>query len=71
MKTNRHESPNPASRVYSADGTSFGVKTGGGRGCGLDGCRGRRIGVRWPDGKITYPCTAGLISHSSGADQVG
>lgn len=71
MKTDRFESSVPANRVYSTNGSTFGSKTGGARGCGLDGCGGRRIGVRWPDGKITYPCTAGLVSHSTGANQIG
>jgi hypothetical protein len=26
----------------------------------FEGCEGKRVSVRWPDGSITYPCTAGM-----------
>lgn len=26
----------------------------------MEGCNGRRLGVKWPDGRVTYPCTKGL-----------
>lgn len=28
--------------------------------CTLEGCRGHRIGVRWPNGKLTWPCLKGV-----------
>lgn len=28
--------------------------------CRLTGCTGTRVGVRWPAGHITYPCTKGM-----------
>lgn len=37
-----------------------GKTTGGTRHCGLEGCTGKRIGVRWEDGKLTWPCTKGM-----------
>lgn len=37
-----------------------GVTTGGVRSCGLEGCSGVRVGVRWEDGSITWPCSEGL-----------
>lgn len=57
-------------RIYSSDGTTFGVKTGGSRRCQLEGCRGQSIAVRWQDGKLTYPCTMGLTTHTTGALQI-
>lgn len=46
--------------VYSADGKVVGKTTGGEYPCRMEGCRGTRLGVRWPDGKITYPCSNGM-----------
>lgn len=46
-------------RVYARDGR-VGLATGGARLCSLAGCTGARIGVRWPDGKLTWPCTKGM-----------
>lgn len=37
-----------------------GRTTGGTRRCRLAGCCGIRIGVRWPDGHITWPCSRGM-----------
>jgi len=30
------------------------------RHCGVEGCRGRTLIVKWPDGKRSFPCTRGL-----------
>ena len=30
--------------------------------CSMEGCRGVKAAVRWPDGKLTYPCSKGLAS---------
>ena len=30
----------------------------------FEGCRGKRVSVRWPDGSISYPCTAGMDMES-------
>ena len=46
--------------VWSKDRTVQGKATGGERVCQMAGCNGRRIVVRWPDGKITHPCTKGM-----------
>lgn len=32
------------------------------RHCGVEGCRGLVLRVLWNDGKVTYPCTAGMES---------
>jgi len=42
------------------EGSLAGVLTGGTRHCSLSGCRGVRIYVRWPDGKLTLPCSEGM-----------
>lgn len=47
-------------RVFARNGREVGYTTGGERQCPLEGCRGERIGVRWKDGSLTWPCTAGM-----------
>lgn len=47
--------------VYSRDAKHLGRTTGSRRPCNLEGCTGLRLGVRWDNGKITYPCTKGMI----------
>lgn len=37
-----------------------GVATGSVRRCQLEGCPGLRVMVRWPGGKVTWPCTKGM-----------
>lgn len=58
-------------RVFSTDGSTFGILTGGSRRCRMEGCLGRSLAVRWQDGQLTYPCSKGLIDLSSGSMQVG
>lgn len=53
-------------KVYNRDASCVGVMTGGHRRCGLEGCGGIGVGVRWPDKKITFPCTKGLEVHEDG-----
>lgn len=48
--------------VISRDRTEIGYTTGARRRCTMAGCTGIRIGVRWNDGKITFPCSKGM-SH--------
>ena len=63
---------NKGTRVYNRDGEAFGLATGGyPRHCTLEGCRGVRYGVRWPDGELTYPCSKGLIDRNDGSFQLG
>lgn len=53
-------------KILSRDGKHIGTATGGkGRRCSLESCKGECIGVRWDDGKLTYPCTAGLYWNES------
>lgn len=47
--------------VLSRDGRLTGKTTGGQRQCQMEGCTGSRIGVRWKDGTLTYPCTHGMV----------
>ncbi len=56
-----------ASRVYNREGTEYGIFTGGGRYCQLESCAGRRQGVRWPDGRITWTCDRGMALQDDGA----
>ena len=50
--------------ITAGDGRTKGNATGGGYHCRMEGCRGWRIGVRWKDGSITFPCSKGmLLSH--------
>jgi hypothetical protein len=46
--------------VLSRDGKKKGKLTGGSRHCGMSGCSGKALSVRWEDGKLTYPCTKGM-----------
>jgi hypothetical protein len=46
--------------VYSRDAKHTGRLTGSTHSCSLESCRGWRLGVRWDNGKITYPCTDGM-----------
>lgn len=53
-----------ANRILSSDGKQFGFLTGAARRCGLEGCTGRQLQVRWcPDGRQTWPCAKGLVEH--------
>lgn len=50
----------PNGKILSRDGKHLGTTTGGTRKCSMEGCSGERIGVRWDDGKLTFPCTRGM-----------
>jgi len=52
--------------LFSRDRKLKGHTTGGFRLCRLEGCGGLRIGVRWPDKKITWPCSKGLVGNKIG-----
>lgn len=58
------------SLVYNRDGSEAGTATGGERKCQLDGCPSQRVGVRWPNGKMTWPCIRGLLQRADGAWQI-
>lgn len=61
---------NNSQLVYIADGSKAGVLTGNTRLCSMDGCRGLRHDVKWPDGKITRPCGKGMKLRKDGAQQI-
>ena len=46
--------------VLSRDGKEIGTPTGGQSRCQMEGCFGLRITVRWPDGKLSRPCSKGM-----------
>lgn len=60
-----------AAAVERTDGITFGILTGGSRRFHMEGCLRRSFDVRWQDGQLTYPCSKGLINHTSGSLQVG
>ena len=47
-------------KIYARDGKTAGVLTGGTRQCTMESCKGERLGVRWKDGKLTWPCSGGM-----------
>lgn len=51
---------------YSRDKKLKGTFTGASRACGLEGCTGSRLSVKWPDGHHTYPCSKGLAPYKKG-----
>lgn len=52
--------------VISRDGKHKGKFTGGNsRPCSMEGCCGERVGVRWEDGKLTFPCTADMTNTNN------
>jgi len=46
--------------ILNRTSTQVGVVIGGGEECNLGGCGGVKLSVRWPDGRLTRPCTKGL-----------
>jgi hypothetical protein len=46
--------------VLTAGGVNAGILTGGHRPCTVEGCTGLRLATRWPDGRLTFPCTEGM-----------
>lgn len=49
--------------IESRSGEEVGLTNGNWRACHMEGCKGVRLSVRWPDGRYTYPCSKGLIWH--------
>ena len=56
-------------RVISRTG-EIGIHTGGKYMCRLEGCSGYRIATRWPDGRMTYPCSKGMTLVAEGVAQI-
>ncbi|MEJ6002498.1 hypothetical protein [Paucibacter soli] len=58
--------------VVSRDGLTTGVASNlAGYRCQMEGCTGRRLVVKWPDGKSTRPCTKGMFTRPDGNLQIG
>jgi len=57
---------NRNTKVYSRDKKTIGLATGGYRDCTMEGCKHQRVGVRWPDGKLTWPCLGGMTPYKKG-----
>lgn len=55
--------------ILSNDGQLTGQLTGGERQCTLEGCNGPRVGIRWNDGTLTWPCIKG-IEFINGKQQI-
>ena len=52
--------------VHSRDREQRGVATGNTHECAMYGCSGLRVSVRWPDGRITFPCSKGMTVRKNG-----
>lgn len=57
-------------RVLTRDGQGIGVATGATRVCRMEGCTGRRLVVKWSDGKVTHPCLKGMRLNKNGSYQI-
>ena len=66
---------NPADLIPYEKGTKVaprgnkgkvGVLTGAHHRCQMEGCRGLRLTTRWPRGRITHPCTKGMVYGRKG-----
>ncbi len=58
------------SKLLNSDETQEGTIIGY-KDCTLSGCRGRCLGVRWPDGKLTWPCSRGCSVTHDGTWRIG
>ena len=56
--------------ILSNDGKHKGHYTGGIRKCQMEGCNGKRHGVRWEDKKLTFPCSKGIREISETLHQI-
>ena len=54
----------PAFRLSST--VEVGRATGNHHDCSMHGCPGQRVSVRWPNGKITFPCSKGMRVRANG-----
>jgi len=54
--------------VVNRDGSQSGKTTGGERLCRqVEGCTGVQVAVRWPDGRLTWPCSRGMDHRTDGS----
>lgn len=59
--------PGKGTVVADSFGRRLGTATGANKRCQLEGCRGRRIAVRWGDARVTHPCTRGMEALADGS----
>lgn len=52
--------------VHNRNGDEVGKATGTYRRCFMSGCTGVRIGVRWKDGQLTWPCSKSVMPVRDG-----
>lgn len=61
-----------SAKVFSRDGLTIGIASNPlGYRCQMEGCGGRRLVVKWGDGKSTRPCTKGMFTRPDGNMQIG
>ena len=57
--------------ILSRDLAAKGKVISASRRCQMDGCCGTRLGVRWENGKLTYPCSRGIETAPTGEMKIG
>jgi len=62
--------PETPQKVYARGGKIKGLSTGAVYVCQMEGCTGRRLVVKWDDGKISRPCTKGMTVRPDGCWQI-
>jgi hypothetical protein len=58
-------------KIVSSDGALIGEPSGAEWPCRLESCRGVRITTRWPGGRISHPCSKGLVDNGDGNLRIG
>ncbi|MCY2927947.1 MAG: hypothetical protein NTV86_00345 [Planctomycetota bacterium] len=54
-------------KIFARKGCRMvGRSTGTFRPCALEGCTGLRVGVRWRNGPLTWPCIKGMEPYRGG-----
>lgn len=60
----------PGEKVIAAGGVE-GRTTGATHRCQMEGCTGTRITTKWPDGRVTHPCSKGMDYEDSAFEGKG
>lgn len=66
MTTPRKPFIEPGTKVRSRGSDRKGEATGSTHACSMEGCRGLRVSVRWPNGRTTFPCSKGMTVRKNG-----